>query len=340
MLTKTAVVLFNLGGPDKLTSVRPFLFNLFDDPAIIRAPKPIRWLLAKYISAKREHKAQDIYRLIGGASPLLEQTQRQAAALKKRLGEGYECFVAMRYWHPFVEEAAEQVKAYAPERIVLLPLYPQFSSTTTGSSFAAWERAMGYSVMTARICCYPELPGLVQAFSENLHKALIEAARFGPPMVLFSAHGLPKSVIERGDPYQRQIERSADAILRCLGEKLDSQVCYQSRVGPMQWIGPETLDEIKAVGERHRPVIVVPLSFVSEHSETLVELDIEYKKAAQEAGVPCYLRIPAPLDHPAFIADLADLVKNARPGTEPGGASCPGANLAYCPGGRACSTCL
>jgi ferrochelatase len=330
MISKTAVVLFSMGGPDQLSAVQPFLFNLFNDKAIIAAPGPIRWLLAKYISAKRAPIAQEIYRQMGGRSPLLEQTERQARALKDRLGEGYDCFVAMRYWHPFVEETAKAVAAYGPERVVLLPLYPQFSTTTTGSSFQAWGKAAHGLPEPARICCYPELPGLAQAFAEGIHKALIEASRFGPPKVLFSAHGLPKSLILKGDPYQKQVERTAAAILRALGEKVDWQVCYQSRVGPMEWIGPETVDEIKAAGEHRQAVIVVPLAFVSEHSETLVELDIEYRHTALQAGVPSYQRVATPVDHPAFIADLADLVRNAITGTEPGGQTCLQA-LTLCP---------
>ncbi len=331
MQQKTAVVLFNLGGPDSLAAVRPFLFNLFSDPAIIAAPRPIRWLLAKYISAKRAPVAQDIYRQIGGRSPLLEQTERQAAALEAKLGNGYKCFIAMRYWHPFTEEAVEVVRQFAPQRVVLLPLYPQYSHTTSGSSFGAWAKAAADLPDPYRICCYPELPGLAQAFAEGLHQALIEASRFGPPKVLFSAHGLPKKLILKGDPYQHQVERTAASIRRALGEKIDSQVCYQSRVGPLEWIGPETVTEIKAAGAERRPVIVVPLAFVSEHSETLVELDIEYRHVAEASGSPCYLRVPTPCDHPAFIADLAELAQNAKPGTEPGGAACAGTGFT-CPG--------
>lgn len=323
-MTKTAVVLFNMGGPDSLSAVKPFLFNLFNDKAIIAAPKPIRWALAKYISAKRAPIAREIYARIGGRSPLLEQTERQAKALKERLGEGHECFIAMRYWHPFLEDTAQRVADYRPDRVVLLPLYPQFSTSTTGSSFTGWEKAGASLPEPARICCYPELPGLAQAFAEGIREALVEASRFGLPKLLFSAHGLPKSLILKGDPYQSQVERTAGAILKALGEHVDSQVCYQSRVGPMEWIGPETIQEIKAAGAKHQPVIVVPLAFVSEHSETLVELDIEYKHLALLAGVPCYLRVATPIDHPAFIADLAYLVNKAKPGTEPGGAHCQG----------------
>ncbi|MDK9721057.1 MAG: ferrochelatase [Rhodospirillales bacterium] len=330
-MTKTAVVLFNMGGPDSLSAVKPFLFNLFNDKAIIAAPKPIRWALAKYISAKRAPIAREIYARIGGRSPLLEQTERQAKALKERLGPNHDCFIAMRYWHPFLEDTAKRVADYRPDRVVLLPLYPQFSTSTTGSSFTGWEKAGALLPEPARICCYPELPGLAQAFAEGIREALVEASRFGLPKLLFSAHGLPKSLILKGDPYQSQIERTAAAILKALGEHVDSQVCYQSRVGPMEWIGPETILEIKAAGAKRQPVIVAPLAFVSEHSETLVELDIEYRHLAELAGVPCYLRVATPVDHPAFIADLADLVHKAKPGTEPGGAHCRG-GFKRCPG--------
>lgn len=327
---KTAVVLFNLGGPDSLSAVRPFLFNLFNDKAIIGAPAPIRWLLANYISAKRDLHAQAIYRQMGGRSPLLEQTERQAKALEERLGGAYKCFIAMRYWHPFVEEAAKAVGEFKPDRVVLLPLYPQYSTTTTGSSFAAWEKAAKNLPPPARVCCYPELPGLAQAFAEGVREAMVETSRFGQPLVLFSAHGLPKKTIMKGDPYQTQIERTAQAILAALGEKAQSRVCYQSRVGPMEWIGPETKALILEAGERRQPVIVVPLAFVSEHSETLVELDIDYRQIAQEAGVPCYARVATPKDHPAFIASLAELVENAQPGTRPGLGVCQGRGL-VCP---------
>ncbi|TAN46560.1 MAG: ferrochelatase [Rhodospirillales bacterium] len=328
---KTAVVLFNMGGPDSLAAVRPFLFNLFNDKAIVGAPTPIRWCLAQYVSRKREAHAQDIYRQIGGASPLLEQTERQARALKAQLGDGYECFVAMRYWHPFIEETVRQVEAFAPDRVLLLPLYPQYSSTTTGSSFTGWENCAVHLPKPARICCYPELLGLAQAFAEGLHRALIDSKLFGRARVLFSAHGLPKYLIDRGDPYRHQVERTAQAILTALGEPVDSAICFQSRVGPMEWIGPETKAEIETAGAAHKPVIVVPLAFVSEHSETLVELDIEYKSLALKAGVPAYWRVPTPIDHPAFIAGLADLVKNAKEGTHPGGPSCQGSRF-VCPG--------
>lgn len=334
MAQKTAVVLFNLGGPDSLSAIQPFLFNLFNDKAIIGAPGPIRWALAKYISTKRAPLAQDIYKQIGGRSPLLEQTETQARAVQAALGDGYKCFVAMRYWHPFVEEAAREVAAYKPERVVLLPLYPQYSTTTTGSSFGAWEKAARGLPSPQRVCCYPEMPGLAQAFADGIREAMVETSRIGPPLILFSAHGLPKKLILRGDPYQSQVERTADAILTALGEKVQSRVCYQSRVGPLEWIGPETKDLLVEAGTRHQPVIVVPLAFVSEHSETLVELDIDYQHVALEAGVPCYARVATPKDHPAFIAGLAELVKAAKPGTHPGLGECQGKGL-VCPRTRA-----
>ena len=314
---KTAVVLFNLGGPDSLDAVRPFLRNLFSDPAIISLPNPLRWLIARLISSRRTKTAQAIYARIGGKSPLRELTEAQAGALEKTLGADHRVFVAMRYWHPFADETAQAVKAYAPDRIVLLPLYPQFSRTTTGSSFKDWHRAaaaVDLSAPTAQVRDYPDHPAYVGALATQLRAALIEARQRGPFRLLFSAHGLPKKVIDAGDPYQAQIERTAAAVVAALGadaEALDWQVCYQSRVGPLEWIGPATDDEIKRAGGEKRGLVVVPIAFVSEHSETLVELDIEYRELADHAGVPFYIRVPALGTDVGFIAALADLVRRA-----------------------------
>ncbi|MFN4283630.1 MAG: ferrochelatase [Alphaproteobacteria bacterium] len=314
---KTAVVLFNLGGPDSLDAVRPFLRNLFSDPAIISLPNPLRWLIAWLISSRRTKTAQAIYARIGGKSPLRELTEAQARALETQLGGDHRVFVAMRYWHPFADEAAQAVKAYEPDRIVLLPLYPQFSRTTTGSSFKDWRRAameIGISAPTAEVRDYPDHPAYVAALAAQLRAALTEAKGQGPFRLLFSAHGLPKKVIDAGDPYQAQIERTAAAVVAALGidaEGLDWRVCYQSRVGPLEWIGPPTDDEIKRAGEEKRGLVVLPIAFVSEHSETLVELDIEYRELADHAGVPFYIRVPALGTDDGFIAALADLVGRA-----------------------------
>lgn len=322
-MTRTAVVLFNLGGPDSLAAVKPFLFNLFNDRAIIAAPGPVRWFLARMISRRRAPAAREIYRQIGGSSPLLGLTRDQAAALEAKLNGGSEAgngvfktFIAMRYWHPFAAETVKAVRAWAPDRVVLLPLYPQFSTTTTASSVADWRRraaSMGLATPTRAVCCYPENTGLVAAYVELVTAGLAEAresaAGVPPPRVLFSAHGLPKKVIARGDPYQWQVERTVKAIVAGLGDKVvDWVVCYQSRVGPLEWIGPSIDEEIDRAGGDGVPVVVVPVAFVSEHSETLVELDIMYRDRAIEAGVPAYVRVPAVGVHEAFVAGLAEVV--------------------------------
>jgi ferrochelatase len=317
-MPRVAVVLFNLGGPDRPEAVEPFLVNLFGDPAIISVPWPVRPLLARLIARRRAPTARSIYAELGGGSPLLSLTRKQAAALEACLKtDGIEAraFVCMRYWHPMSDEAAREVAAWNPERIVLLPLYPQFSTTTTESSFKDWRRAAaeaGLDRPTHAVCCYPVEDGFVAAEADLTARALAEAAEAGKPRVLFSAHGLPKRVVARGDPYPRQIEAAAAAIaarLRLAAE--DWVVCYQSRVGPLEWIGPSTEDEIARAGREHVPVAVVPIAFVSEHSETLVELDIEYRRRAESAGVPAYVRAPAVGEHPLFIAGLAGLVRAA-----------------------------
>jgi protoporphyrin/coproporphyrin ferrochelatase len=312
-MAKIAVVLFNLGGPDSPQAVQPFLFNLFNDPAIIGLPNPLRWLLAKLISKRRAPKAQGIYARIGGSSPLLANTQAQARALEAALADlgTVRCFAAMRYWHPLTEGAVAAVKKFAPDRIVLLPLYPQYSTTTTGSSKKAWDGAtQALGAPTSFACCYPVEPGFVAAMAELTADRYAEAAKYGRPRVLFSAHGLPKKIVAAGDPYQVQVEKTAAAIAAKLGiADLDSVVCYQSRVGPLEWIGPYTEDEIARAGADKVPLVVVPLAFVSEHSETLVELDIEYREKAMHDGVPHYERVPTVGTHPAFIAGLAGIVR-------------------------------
>ncbi|MEO3427841.1 ferrochelatase [Pelagibius sp. CAU 1746] len=335
-MSKTAVVLFNLGGPDRREAVRPFLFNLFFDPAIIRLPLPLRWLLAKVISRKRAPVAEEIYREMGGGSPLLPNTEIQAEALAKVLKERglgeVNVFIAMRYWHPRAKETARQVAAFAPDQVILLPLYPQYSTTTSASSLKEWQReaeAAGVTAPSRAVCCYPEEAGFVEAVVERLRDALREAGQEKPPRVLFSAHGLPKKIVEQGDPYQWQVERSVAAVVRRLGEvNLDYQVCYQSRVGPLEWIGPATDEEIERAAREERSIIVVPIAFVSEHSETLVELDIEYRELAEKAGAAGYLRVPTVMADASFIEGLGELVVAATGSERPvcsqaGGRLCP-----------------
>ena len=339
-MSKLAVVLFNLGGPDRPESVKPFLFNLFNDPAIIGLPNPFRWLLAKVISARRAPVAREIYANIGGKSPLLELTQAQAEALEAALaGDGeVKVFVAMRYWHPMSDRTAADVAAWGPDEVVLLPLYPQFSTTTVASSVKDWRRAadrVGLTAPTRTVCCYPTQPGWVRAQAELLSEALAGFDDGRRVRVLFSAHGLPKKVITGGDPYQWQVERTAEAVVETLPserrEGLDWLVCYQSRVGPLEWIGPSTEDEIARGGADDVPLVVVPIAFVSEHSETLVELDIEYRELATEKGVPAYVRVPAVGTTAPFVAGLAEVVRLAL--SRPAGALCSQDGNRICPAG-------
>jgi ferrochelatase len=308
---KIAIILFNLGGPDSLEAVQPFLRNLFSDPAIISLPAWLRLPLARFIASRRTPKALGIYEKIGGGSPIVGQTEAQARALEEALGTEHEWrgYVCMRYWHPMTERVVESVRRFAPDRIVLLPLYPQYSTTTTASSFNAWKKAATFNVPTVEIESYQTEPGFIRASIELVKQGLVDAGD-GPVRVLFSAHGLPEKIVRKGDPYQRQIEETASAIAEHL-DNADWAVCYQSRVGPLKWIGPSTEAEIHRAAADKKNIVLYPLSFVSEHSETLVELDIDYRHLAEQAGVTKYIRVPAVGTHPQFIHGLANLVQAA-----------------------------
>jgi protoporphyrin/coproporphyrin ferrochelatase len=333
---KLAVVLFNLGGPDRLESVEPFLFNLFNDAAIIGAPGFFRRFLAKMISRRRAPVAREIYEQMGGKSPLLEQTREQAAALQECLrqrGHDAGVFVCMRYWHPMSDETAASVKEFAPNEIVLLPLYPQFSTTTTGSSLQDWQRSaesLGLTMSSRAVCCYPAESGFVAAVTRLIREELERVPSTQRQRVLFSAHGLPKKVIARGDPYQWQVERTVAEVVTALDiEALDYAICYQSRVGPLAWIGPSLDEELDRAARDQVSVLVVPTAFVSEHSETLVELDIEYRQKASDLGIPGYARAATVGTAEEFIFGLAELVEDAlSKGTEP----CPRGGKRICPG--------
>lgn len=343
MPKKIAIVLFNLGGPDNLAAVKPFLFNLFNDKAIIGAPQPIRYLLAKFISSRREKKAQHIYEQMGGKSPILELTTAQAQALEKMLNQTgaaqYRTFTCMRYWHPRAGAVVQQVKEFAPEEIILLPLYPQYSTTTSGSSVAEWHnkaKAAGLNASTRTLCCFPTEPDFIAAHAAQLAEMLDQASQHKIRRVLFSAHGLPKKIIESGDPYQWQIEKTAEAIINYLDKKPEQwKVTYQSKVGPLEWLTPSTEDEILRAAQDKVAVIIVPIAFISEHSETLVELDIEYKQLAAEHGLTAYYRVPALGTHPDFIRGLSALVLRTTGQSEPvscqnGGRCCP-PSFSRCP---------
>ena len=314
---KIAIVLFNLGGPDNPSAVQPFLFNLFNDPAIIGVPNPLRWLLAKLISFRRAPTAKAIYAHLGGSSPLLKQTVDQAQALEKLFDneDQVKTFIAMRYWHPLSDETARSVKNFGADRIVLLPLYPQYSTTTTGSSITEWQRAArkaGIVAPTSAICCYPQETGFIEAIVKDTRNVIVEASNKGNPRILFSAHGLPQKIVDTGDPYPDQIKLTAAEVVKKLNiSNLDWTVCYQSRVGPLKWIGPSTDDEIARAAKDGVPIVVVPIAFVSEHSETLVELDIEYRELASSLGVPAYYRVATAYITPMFISGLKKLVNKA-----------------------------
>ena len=313
---KIAIVLFNLGGPDGPDAVRPFLKNLFSDPAIITAPTPVRWTLARLISTLREKSAKANYAKMGGGSPLVPETIAQADALKAALAahpetadDEIELFLAMRYWHPFVDEAVKRVRDFEPDETILLPLYPQFSTTTTRSSLDAWRAAGGGEARV--VCCYPDQPGFTEAHAEAVMQAWAEAGKPTPVRVLWSAHGLPQKTVDAGDPYQRQVEETVAAIMPHLPEEMEHRICYQSRVGPLKWIGPATEEEVERAGVDQVGVIVSPVAFVSEHIETLVELDEEYKELAEENNVPFYLRAPALGTRQGYIDALRDLIVRA-----------------------------
>jgi ferrochelatase len=340
-MSRTAVVIFNLGGPDSLEAVQPFLFNLFNDPLIIRQPGPIRWLIAKLISSRRAPIAREIYQHIGGRSPILEETQRQADALQDALGDEseYRVFIGMRYWKPFAQDCAAEVKEYGPDRTILLPLYPQFSTSTTQSFQEVWSKVAAQNGLTcplSTICCYPTEAGFIDAMVELTRSSLAKVTQ-KPNRVLFSAHGLPQKFVAAGDPYQAQVEMTVAAIVDRLEiPDLDYVICYQSRVGPVEWLRPYTDDEIKRAGADGLSLTVIPVAFVSEHSETLVELDIEYGKLAKEVGVPEYIRSPTVGVNQRFIDGLAGLVKSAETS---GVASATGQKI--CPDGfGACTYCL
>lgn len=333
-MSKIAVVLFNLGGPDSAAAVEPFLFNLFSDPAIIALPNPLRFLLAKFIAKQRGPVARAIYAKIGNASPLLPNTVMQAQALEKVLGAETRVFIAMRYWSPRADETVAAVKAWGADKVILLPLYPQFSTTTTASSVTDWHRAAAAAKLAAPtqvICCYPTESGFIEAIASNTKVALANwQDESGTPRILFSAHGLPKRIVERGDPYQAQVGQTATALRVAIARpELDMVVCYQSRVGRLEWLGPATDAEIRRAGNERKGLIVVPIAFVSEHSETLVELDIEYRHVAEAAGVPHYVRVPTVGVAPGFIAGLTGLVRGVM--QSPTAAHWAAGGQSYCP---------
>jgi ferrochelatase len=319
---RVGVLLLNLGGPEKLEDVRPFLYNLFSDPEIIRLPFP--WLqkpLAWFISTSRARKSQENYRKIGGGSPLRRITEAQADAIKQSLqlkGQDVNVYIGMRYWHPFTEEALAQIKRDDIKRLVILPLYPQFSISTSGSSFRLLEQLWRkdpylQQIDYTAIPSWYNRPGYLKAMAQLIARELDRAEHPDEAQIFFSAHGVPRSYVEEaGDPYQEEIEACTRAIVQTLNRPNPYTLAYQSRVGPVEWLQPYTEDAITELAERGvKSLVVVPLSFVSEHIETLEEIDIEYRELAEHAGIENFHRVPALDTHPGFIEDLADLVVEA-----------------------------
>ncbi|MCS6815030.1 MAG: ferrochelatase [Cyanobacteria bacterium] len=319
---RKGVLLLNLGGPDHLEDVRPFLYNLFSDPEIIRLPfpwmqKPLAWL----ISTSRARKSAENYRQIGGGSPLRRITEEQAIALRNCLlqkGEDVRVYVGMRYWHPFTEEAIVRIKRDGIDQLVILPLYPHYSISTSGSSFRLLERIWQEDPSLARIehtviPSWHNRPGYLQAMADLIRQELDKLPNPDEVHIFFSAHGVPVSyVTEAGDPYQRQIEECTELVMRTLNRPNAYTLAYQSRVGPVEWLQPYTEDAIAQLAAQGvSSLLVVPISFVSEHIETLQEIDIEYRKLAAEHGIQNFNRVPALNTHAGFINDLADQVLEA-----------------------------
>ena len=332
---KLAVVLLNLGGPDGPAAVRPFLFNLFRDPAIVRLPAIARYPLAALIATTRTRTAQANYALMGGASPLLPGTEAQGRALAAALTAQApaietKVFVAMRYWKPFAKETARAVAAFAPDRVVLLPLYPQYSTTTTASSLKDFKAAYRGPGEVNEVCCYPTAIGLVEAHATAIRDTWFAAGKPSNIRLLFSAHGLPQTVVDGGDPYRAQVEATAAAIAARLPELPDWRIAFQSRVGRLKWLEPATDAEVRRAGTEGKGLLVAPIAFVSEHVETLVELDHEYARLAGEVGCAPYLRSPAPGVRAPFIDDLARAALAAAGAVKPFGPwLCP-AGLSQC----------
>ena len=326
-MSRVGIVLLNLGGPERIQDVGPFLYNLFADPEIIRLPipalqKPLAWL----ISTLRSNKSQEAYRSIGGGSPLRRITDQQARELQSLLRQrnvDATTYVAMRYWHPFTESAVADMKADGIEQVVVLPLYPHFSISTSGSSFRELQRLRQGDERFAQlplraIRSWHDHPGYLKAMAQLMEREIDACVDPSTAHVFFSAHGVPKSYVEEaGDPYQKEIESCAELIMKTLGRDNPWTLAYQSRVGPVEWLQPYTEEALEELGEKGiKELVVVPISFVSEHIETLEEIDIEYREIATEAGVSNFRRVPALDTDPTFIASLADLVETSLAGPE------------------------
>tara|TARA_Y100001933_G_scaffold169680_1_gene167806 strand:+ start:2779 stop:3954 length:1176 start_codon:yes stop_codon:yes gene_type:complete len=322
-MKKIGVLLMNLGGPERIKDVGPFLYNLFSDPEIIRLPipffqKPLAWL----ISTLRSTKSQQAYLSIGGGSPLRRITEQQARELQSKLREkGFDAttYIAMRYWHPFTESAIADIKADGINQVVVLPLYPHFSISTSGSSFRELKKLRdddeGFKNISIRcIRSWFNHPGYLKSMVELISEQIVKCDSPCDAHVFFTAHGVPKSYVdEAGDPYKEQIEECASLIVKGLEKELKYKnphtLSYQSRVGPEEWLKPYTEDVLQELGGlKIQDLIVVPISFVGEHIETLQEIDIEYKEIALKSGIKNFRRVKALNTYPTFIEGLSELV--------------------------------
>ena len=314
---RVGIVLFQLGGPDTLEAIQPFLYNLFCDPDIIDFPfaRIGRKPLAKLISTTRARRVQHHYLTIGGGSPIRRHTERQAKALERELrDEGIDahCFVAMRYWHPFTHEAIAQLRAANCDEVVLLPMYPQYSSTTTGSSLNEWKRLFGDDGPIYCVETFYRHPMYLDSLVEKVNEAL---ARFEDPdraEILFSAHSIPMSVVEKGDPYPRQIEDTVRLVMERGGWTNSHRLCYQSKVGASRWLQPSLTHTLRQLAsEKTREVCIVPIAFVSDHVETLGEIDHEARHLAMQLGFTQFEMSDGLNDSPKFIKALGQIVQDA-----------------------------
>jgi len=314
---RVGIVLFQLGGPDTLEAIQPFLYNLFCDPDIIDFPfaRIGRKALAKLISTTRARKVQHHYSTIGGGSPIRRNTERQARALERELrGQGVDahCFVAMRYWHPFTREAIAQVEAAECDEVVLLPMYPQYSSTTTGSSLNEWNRLFRDDIPVHCVETFYRNTIYLDSVVQRVNQALARFSQQDRPEIVFSAHSIPTSVIEKGDPYQRHIEETVSLVMERGAWSNPHRLCYQSKVGASRWLQPSLTHTLRELASKKvSEVCIVPIAFVSDHVETLGEIDHEARHLAQQLGFTQFEMSAGLNDSPTFIQALSQIVQDA-----------------------------
>jgi len=317
---RVGVLLFNLGGPETLRDVKPFLYRLFSDPEIIHVKfSPLRKAIAYTIATLRRKTSESYYSQIGGGSPLRRLTEEQASALAdeiKRRGRDVETFVGMCTWHPFLFEAVNKIDEANIDSLVILPLFPQYSVTTTGSGFAVLRQLIDKHPQFKKldvqwICSWADHPAYIESFAQAIQRELGKFTDTEKVHLLFSAHSIPESYVRNGDPYLEQTKETVELIMDRLGRRNPYRLSFQSKIGPIKWLEPFTNDVIVELGKQGvDDVLVIPVSFVSEHIETLYELDILFRKVAADAGVENFRRVPALNSDPTFIRALADIVES------------------------------